>query len=278
MKKTIALFTMVATGVALASAVESTATFGVLKITSSTYETAISVPWVAAGSTDGETIKVKDLVKTSNLTAGTTTVGNENADGDRLLLYSPALNGGAGGYKGWFLNSSGAWEGANISYNNINAVGGNDEDTLTRGDALILIRQSVSDPAIYLYGQYKGTDGDVYAIASSTTSDKTTLFAPVNTTTGCVYLNASAATAGEYYLEWGNPEPGDQISIQDGSGNVSTITYRNKASDKTDYKWRLWTGSGYKEDFAIQPGMGAWYRAVKTDSARTVTATRRQKE
>lgn len=255
MKKTILSITMLVAGAALASTVSSDQTFGVLKVTSSAYETAISVPWVAAGT--GGNVKVKDLVKTSNLTAGTNEGGVEKADGDLLLLYSPTLNEGAGGYKGWYLNSNSVWTGLAISYNNVSTDAGDsgEDDTLSRGDALILIRKSVSDTSIYLYGQYE-TAPTEYLITRA--AGRKTLFAPVNTSAAGIDLNDRT---------WENAQDGDTIKLQ----GAIPLTFTYKSSETK--KWGIKFGGQWITDGAvIRPGEGVWYTTTSA-SGGNVTVT-----
>lgn len=250
MKKLIASLTILATGAALASSVSSTATFGVLKITSDTEQTVISVPWVAAGSSDVETIKVKDFVKTSNLTKGTQDDGgNEKGDGDKLLVYVPSTKA----YKGWYLASTGVWVGYPVS------VGGNnypadDDAALTRGSALILTRTGniAQDNAIYLYGQYKASSSLEYTINRE---DGAALVSPVNTTGSTINLNS-----GVTWDETDCPKQGDLIKLHTAGGSAPTYRYDRTRTEDTKYWGRKVNGEW--EEAVVQPGMGFWYTPV----------------
>ncbi len=266
MKKLIASLTILATGAALASSVSSSATFGVLKITSTAKETAISVPWISAG-TSGETILVKDFVKTSNLTGYDVATADDLEKADRLLVY----NNESGAYKCWYLNNSKVWTGTGSSYNGLSVGAGSDEDTLKRGDALILIRTSTSlsasDHAIYLYGQYNSAT-PTYSLARDEEKVKCSLFAPVNSSGNVIYLNLqdavdslseSAAGSKALYLEWTNPQNGDFIKLQRASGATPTFIYD---STQTDYEWGVKeNGVWIHAPAQMGPGMGAWYTA-----------------
>lgn len=275
MKKLIASLTILATGAALASSVSSSTTFGVLKITSSAKETAISVPWVSAGSSGLETIKVKDFVKTSNLTGVAEDAQCANAD--ILLVYVPGPNGGS--YKGWYLNSSTGWKGLNISYNGINTAAGdkegegeNEDTLLQRGQALILIRYGTeeqiaarTDPNIYLYGQYKDPSGVSYTITRA--EGRTTLFAPINTSSTPVNFNTG--------IEWTNATTGDQIRMQGADGKLRVFTF-----DSTKNEGSQWGRKGVETAWVttgtvIQPGQGAWYVTTSGEGG-DVTATLKQ--
>lgn len=261
MKKLIASLTILATGAALASSVSSTATFGVLKITSDAQETAISVPWVAAGT--GSDVLVKDFVKTSNLHAN-----------DRLLVYNPEMNDGNGGYKGWYLSTNaGAWTGYGVAYGNIVSItaGGNTE-TLARGDALILIRTPESlaetDHAIYLYGQYDSAEMTSYQMAQSSSAAKQTLFAPINVSGTDLDLNTG--------FDWGyvdvstQKHTGDMIKVQ--AANTGAAIYLVCKDVSGSYKWvHSFTESA--EAAKIKPGMGAWYIATTNTTGRVNIGT-----
>ena len=251
MKKLIASLTVLAAGAALASSVSSATTFGVLKITSDAPETAISVPWVSAGS-DGttETILVKDFVKTSNLTPD-----------DELWLYDPTLTNKLGvvlgGFRGWRL-TAGEWVPQNATIGtgaDSVTYAADDNLTLNRGQALILIRQSVSDPAIYLYGQYKDLIGVSCTITRAAEEERTTLFAPVNTSTTGTNLND---------LYWDGAVTGDKIKLQ---GAIPiTFVYENGQWGRynSNAEW-ITTGA------TILPGQGAWYTTVAGSDDVTVS-------
>ena len=232
MKKLIASLTILATGAALASSVNSEQTFGVLKITSSAKETAISVPWISAG-TSGETIKVKDFVKTSNLSKD-----------DLLMVYDPSSSS----FKCWVLSAKGGtWEATGTSYNGVNIPAGSAGDTLQRGQALILVRNDTSDSNIYLYGQYRDKSDVSYVIPR--VAGQTTLFAPINVSGSNLNLNS---------LTWDGVQPKDRIRLQRSDDTVVTLTYK----DSTD-KWGYQSKSGwYTGDSVLKAGQGAWYTTV----------------
>ena len=258
MKFSIFLSVMLVAGVSLAGAVESAATFGVLKVASTNVETVVSVPWVAAGT--GESVKVKDFVKTANMTAG-----------DALYLYDASEQS----YKEWVL-VDGAWAGATtVKVTGIAAEAG-ENDTLDRGDALIIWRQNYNSgdtPAdsIYLYGQYNSTGVTEYEMAYHTTAVKNTLFAPINTSGEVVYLNPKTAAeidSGKTVVaaeSWANVNKKDTIKVQDATGYAVFLSWNNSES-----KWGVYNAfanegaGGWTYDAAvIQPGMGAWYQAAK---------------
>ena len=247
MKHLITLGAALLAGFAIADSVESTTTFGVLKISAPTNQVAISAPWVNAGYTTGdEVVYVKDLVKTSNLTAG-----------DQLLLYTPST----GAYTGWLLSDSKTWSGATT----VTAVGtttaGTDTTTITRGSALIVILNGyndMTDKNVYLYGQYVDTTVDSWTFAAG----QSTLFAPINTTSTAIDLNSAYTWSG---VTGGTT--GDMIQVQGSDGLVVKLYYRSGSWQGFNYSTGDWSADYAK----IQPGMGAWYVAKSS----AVTATKK---
>ena len=258
MKFSIFLSVMLVAGATLASSVESADTFGVLKITSTNTETVVSVPWEAAG---GGAVKVKDFVKTTNMTAG-----------DALYLYDASEQS----YKEWVLGDSG-WVGATtVKVAGITAAAGSD-DILNRGDALIIWRQNYGSgdtPAdsIYLYGKYNSTGVTSYPMAYNAGATKATLFAPVpvGSIGASIHVNDDTTTTGDKYLTWTNVKPQDRLAIQDADGNVVRLRWRADVN-----KWGVYDSdaAGYVYDFSIKPGMGAWYYAAAVSRVGAPTAT-----
>lgn len=268
MKFSIFLSVMLVAGATLASSVESAATFGVLKITSTNTETVVSVPWEAAG---GGAVKVKDFVKTTNMTAG-----------DELFLYVTSSQT----YKHWVLNGSGEWVGSKTitSKGGVDVSEGDDgeeDDTLARGDALIICRQNYNSGAtpadsIYLYGQYNSTGVTEYEMAYHASVDKATLFAPVPVGSIGEGINLNyddSLAAGAKYLTWTNVGSADQITIQDEDGNAVPLYWNGN-------KWGVYNPFpldnpvGWQDNFIIKPGMGAWYYAAAVDrTGKTIDRT-----
>lgn len=108
---------------------------GWMKIASDLDAVIIGVPWVEVGT--AADIKVANLVKTDNLTTG-----------DKLYYYQN------GTWSCWELGATG-WTGTTtVTSDRITPAAGAAEQAITRGQALILERQSKTSP-FYLYGQYK---------------------------------------------------------------------------------------------------------------------------
>ena len=256
--KSIALFaSLMAAGAAVASSVSSTATFGVLKVSSDKAQTIISVPWVAAGS--GNDVMVKDFVKTTGMT-----------DGDQLYLYN-TTGVNAGKFTGWVLDND-AWVAAKVvSDENPSTVDTpadfastqvvRDENaTIAQGSALIIVRQN-TNADIYLYGQYRNASSVSYTINRA--AGRTTLFAPVNTSGAALALNDS-------HIAWNNAVVGDQIKLQ---GTVIPLVYTYTAMDNGN-KWARKLSNGeYDTNGAIRAGQGAWYITNVAGSDVTVTYT-----
>lgn len=248
MKKLLTIAAIAAASTALA--VESSNTFGILRVDSTSAQTIVSVPWEGAGATgdSANKILVKDVVKTANLTKGSDANGT---GGDQLYCYSGTT------YKMWALNDAGVWVGASsqIKKGNetISVSAGTDQDTLNRGDALILVRSSSSQP-FYLYGQY--TDGE--KTTTCVLGGLTLLASPLTIDTD---LNKCT---------WANIGADDEIYVPTATITVTLKRYVN-ASGVT--VWGTKTASGVKTVKAIIPaGQGVWYKSNSTEgTAPTVT-------
>lgn len=236
MKKLLCTLAIAAASTALA--VESSNTFGILRVDSSAAQTIVSVPWEAAGGGD---IKVKDVVKTANLT-----------NGDQLYYYAD------GSYKLWVLEN-GVWTGAQTVKDQdgatITADRGTDADVLARGGAIILVRQNptTGTPAVanpfYLYGQYNSTLPSI-SVSRNDGNVTYTLIAPPS-------ANSVALNSGT----WTGVTAGDHVILPSGQP-----LYWKDATDKwcaltTD----LDTGDETYESYTtpIPAGEGVWMRVTK---------------
>ena len=123
---------------------ELSQTFGVLKRTSSTTKTLVSVPWGELSATVARDIRVTDIVKTATLDVG-----------DKLHVYDKVSKR----YDTWQIDADHQWRPlATYVVNEDGSVStisaGLPEDrTVARGSAIWLERQNVSKP-FYLYGQH----------------------------------------------------------------------------------------------------------------------------
>lgn len=233
MKKLLSTLAIAAASTALA--VESSNTFGILRVDSSAAQTIVSIPWEAAG---GGSIKVKDVVKTANLTIG-----------DKLYYYDTTEQ--TPSYKMWALTENG-WVGATSVMGQNDAVitaSAGEDQTLTRGGAIILVRQNptTGTPAVanpfYLYGQYTNAASSTTCVAGGYT-----LLAPPSTDE--TDLNTKT---------WSNVNGNDNIVLANGT----LLHYRNSQWGKLSKTLNESTGviseslnTGVAK---IAAGEGAWY-------------------
>lgn len=210
-----------------ALAVESSNTFGILRVDSTAAETVVAIPWVAAGT--GTAIAVKDVVKTAGLN-----------DGDQLYYYND------GNYKLWVLEG-GAWKGAtSVKGENggkVTAAEG-DNTTLARGGAIILVR---SNPAaqFYLYGQYTTAGASV----TPTTNGKSLIAPPLTTDFD---LNKSGAMTG-------TPSAGDMIIVDLGTVLTYNGAVNGWSQAKTVFSDGTFTTTYDRSKATIPAGKGVWY-------------------
>ena len=249
MKKLVVFASALAAGMAMASSVSSTQTFGVLKVDTTLQQTIISVPWVAAGT--GSAVKVRDFVKTTGLAEGT-------------ILYKYYLDNGVGKFKGWVLDN-GDWVGLNSVTFSGKTVAPGADDTLSQQDALFIVRTDgdyANDPncSIYLYGQYNDASDLTYSIDRSTGA---ALVSPVNTSGAAINLNSK--------VTWGSenpPKQGDLIKLHTAGGSAPTYRYDSTRDDGKYWGRKV---NGQWEEAVVQPGMGFWYTPV--DGSGTTTFT-----
>ncbi|MBR1870269.1 MAG: hypothetical protein IJ802_00385 [Kiritimatiellae bacterium] len=225
---------------AFATTVESANTLGVMKVTSAYADTIIAVPWVECGT--GDSVKVKDLVKTANLN-----------DGSYLYYWTKDSyeegEGGAVSTSGLsaFELKNGAWEGVAISTvgNPNNATAGSDTAGVPRGTAVLLHRNTgtheLTEP-FYVYGQVDD---------ASATAPQTTIAKGVN-------LIASPLTSdldvNEFFTEAKGAADGDMIVAP--KGNIrETFTYYASVG-----KWMQFVKDASKRyECKVDMGHGFWY-------------------
>lgn len=255
-KQVIFSLSLLASVLASASTVTSDNTFGVLKITATSAETVIGVPWVGVG---GGSVTVSNIVLTSNLKTG-----------DYLYYYDGS------GYKTWYLTADGGnWTPVStvIKGNTVNAPGAASTVTLSRGKAIILKManwDSREDKDIYIYGQYAALgSGDTTSITVPTSDGSVvwSLIAPPSATD--FDLNGASVSIGDV-----KPVAGDAIIT---NLNMSTwIRYNNESSKwgrytETTNKYGVVTGTSFTEGAVIKAGNGAWYRAEGGHTDNTLT-------
>ena len=206
-------------------------TFGLVRVTDTSTNTVIGVPWVSA---TGSAISLSNLVSTATLTAG-----------DVVYLYEGST------WKAYKLSAAKIWE----PYTTV-GVGGTegapsaDNKTLARGTGLIIQRASASD-SIYLCGRLDTTTPSATAIAANST----VLFA--NPLTATKTISSEGAN-------------GDKIIFLKGGGGESTIYEKKNGVWGTYVVTKTTTSRGTKKiqtwtpGCTLAPGMGAWYQAGET--------------
>lgn len=221
-----------------ALAVESSNTFGILRVDSDKAQTIVSIPWTDCGT--GGAIKVKDVVKTANLTIN-----------DQLYYYNN------GSYKLWVLASTG-WVGAqSVKGENggVDAAEG-DDSTLARGGALILVRQNISVP-FYLYGQVAWSTAENTLTTTIAASSKTLLAPPTDKN---VELNNTD------YVTWTGVAAGDLILLSNGT-MLQWDSSKSMWGKITGFDPSTMTDT-YDYDVAVlAAGQGAWYARQAASNA-----------
>ncbi len=254
MKKMIFGLAALASLATLATTVESSNTFGVLKLMSPDKETAICVPWVKVGT--GGAINPDSLVLTSNLKAG-----------DKL--YAFGKNAGDNVTYKWTLSEPGTSWGTSATTIGGTTAGAASASTYTinRGLGLLLVREgtgwdenTLAQTPIYLYGQY----------AELASNEKTTT-CPVSTTKALSTLIAPPSTAAVDLnkLSFAGAVKNDMIMTQ--LGTTYYYTYPVTDQGKGDeLKWCRMSQLNDNDtiywvvtDVTIPAGRGAWYIARK---------------
>lgn len=229
-----ALATIAAFGADVTS-VETSNTFGVMKVTCSAQKVIVCTPWVKA-LTAGD-IAIKDLVMTAGL-----------KDGDAIILHTGTSGKIGSGFKSWVLNG-GQWKGTAVTDVNGTTVAGVDE-TIMRGAGFWFVKKSFSEPYdLYLYGQ-DATE----AVTSAIVANAYNLVANPKTT-------AVAITT----LSGVTPAAGDTIQVPNGANPAKVYTYKNGAWGKsvktpigtTGQFTMTWKAVDDKE--VIPAGQGFWY-------------------
>lgn len=241
MKKLIALFCVASAVTALADTpAASDNVFGVLRVDSTSAQTIVSIPWEAPG---GGVIKVKDAIKTANLTKG-----------DQLYYYDTTAATPA--YKLWVLDDNG-WVGATTVKGEgdgkgiVTASAGGDEE-LARGGALILVRKEPSKP-FYLYGQYTADAASLNVVKGTVEKPAYSLVAPAATTATLLDSLASENVGAK-----------DTVFVRDSSGNTRALVCRQQNGE---YKWgiarpeSMWSENEIftSVPITIPAGEGFWY-------------------
>lgn len=231
MKKLLTIAAIAAASTALA--VESSNTFGILKVTipAGQQNTVIAAPWCDAGATTTEAqgeIKVKDIVKTANLTPATTA-----DNGDKLYVF----NGNAYSDAFQLRTENGIVQWVGISINGASA--GSDATAIQRGQAIVLALNAAPTEAkdIYLYGQYTTVGASTTIARGSAETPAYTLVAPTGVANDTT-LNSDWLTAQDNLT----PAADDMVFIP----------------GKGFYPFSLGNGFGVTKPGEFNPSTGSW--------------------
>ena len=247
-KQIVTACALIASVAAFATSVESSNTFGVLKIAAPVGQSIIPVPWEKVGGGD---IVVTDYVLPTGLSTG-----------DMLYWY----DNGEANYKVWKIEN-GAW--TKVGANKIESTGVTPiESALTqkfsRGSAAILNLASAA--TVYLSGQYN--ESKVYVpIYGPTEEDAaklsrvSTLIAPSTASSVNVNNLKFYTCANDIYTEITNKSvlKNDYIRLADGT----TFTY--SATLSSWYKEGD-NGVPVTTDLTIPAGQGAWYSRANAET------------
>lgn len=238
MKKLLTIAAIAAASTALA--VESSNTFGILKVTIPVGQqnTVIAAPWCDAGATgDAEkAIKVKDIVKTANLTPATT---DPVKAGDKIYVFNG--NEYSAAFELQTVGGVVQWVGIQIVKADSSVIPAPSADlTIQRGQAIGLVLTEAPTVAkdIYLYGQY------------TTVAASTTIVAPIEGVSAVYTLVAPTGVANDTTLnsEWLTaqtgltPVAGDQVFVP----------------GKGFYPFSSGNGFGVTTPGAFNPSTGSW--------------------
>lgn len=220
-------------------------TLGWMRVDSALPITAVGVPWTDVGD-PANNVKVADLVKTDNLTAG-----------DNLYVYN-------NGDWTFYTLSGGAWVAGTTANGSVTATAGDpSEATIARGQALYLERQNPTENAVakpfWVYGAVGSeiatttlTGGTKYLVASPKAAE----FVPRASAISGATAKARNA-AGDHIV----------VPLEGGATRVYTLV---------SGKWGYVSGNArVTEDddgyLPIQLGTGFWY--VTASAANSVTIT-----
>ena len=222
-------------------------TLGWMRVDSPLAITAVGVPWTDVGN-PASNVKVADLVKTDNLTAG-----------DNLYVYN-------NGTWTFYTLSSGAWVAGTTANSSITATAGSPSTaTIERGQALYLERQNPTNEvgeaqSFYVYGAVGS------AIESTTLTGATKYL--VASPKATAFVPQTSAISGATAKARGTA--GDQIVVplEGGATRIYTLV---------SGKWGYVNGSGVRvkegDDgyLPIQLGTGFWYLTASASNSITIT-------
>lgn len=240
MKKTVFFSVMLAGAATCLGATEVTTanTIGLMQVADTSKEyLLVAVPWLDYG-TGTAGIKIEDLIKTANLTAG-----------DKLYVAK------SGGYDVYELSNNKTWEAVTavtVGSNGAIIQGNSDSAasrTVTRGDAIWLQRSSTKN-AFYIFGQKAASNTATVSVAAglnlvaSPSADGLVLASGI---TGCT--------------------SGDEIIINGSSGEEAHYYYRAPSAGGSAC-WCKVARDGFRKTYVavttetIPAGTGFWYKAA----------------
>lgn len=255
MKKLLSALAIAAASTALA--VESSNTFGILRVTIPAHQqnTVIAAPWCDAGATTTEAqgkIKVKDIVKTANLTPATT---NPAKAGDRIYVFDS--NAYSAAFELQTVEGVVQWVGIQIAQDNAPAIAAPSADlTIKRGQAigLVLAEAPASAKDIYLYGQFTTVSASTTITPGTSEVPAYTLVAPTGTGDDVV-LNAAWLQKQTDLT----PANGDMAFIP-GKGYAPYVnTTSNSGFGAISEKFEDGTFKTVFTPLAVPAGTGFWY-------------------
>ena len=232
------------TTAALATDVLTDKTLGWMRVDSTLPITAVGVPWTDVSDPTAN-VKVADLVKTDNLTAG-----------DKLYVYND------GTWLFYQLNASKEWEAGATANSSVTPVqaGAPGTATIERGQALYLERQNPTSPAyFYVYGAV----GSAIATPTLTGATKYLVASPKATAFTPTSGNIAGATAKARRVQ------GDQILVPLAGGATRSYSYiGGKWGHDVSGSRVEEGGTGYQP---IQLGTGFWYITASAENSITIT-------
>ena len=213
--------------------------YGVLRVDSTNAETIVAIPWVGVGTTASD-INVAEIIKTAGLN-----------NGDSLYAYID------GGFKKWVL-TDGEWTpSATVSGDGPAAVSaGASDQTLTRGKAVLLVRQGTIADYFFVQGQVASSStADLAITAGTSVSPAYTLIAPP------VDSDISDLNSNITYVGDARPNADDIIYVSAGvaGGLMRSYVYKNSKWGYYQRSANFWEGDTFVETLTIPAGQGAWY-------------------
>ena len=229
MKLRLMICAMAASTALFATDYATSDTFGLVRVTDTSTNTVIGVPWVGA---TGSAISLSNLVSTATLAAG-----------DVVYLYEGET------WKAYKLSAAKVWEPfTTVGVGGTEGAPAADAKTLARGTGLIIQRASATD-SIYLCGRLDTGTPSATAIAANAT----VFFGNPLTSTKTI---SSEGANGDKIIVLKNGGGSTVYEKKDGVWGTyveSTTEGRGGRPGKTVQTWT--------PGCTLAPGMGAWYQA-----------------